>query len=84
MLFRMSRPRHPLARAACAVLAVGLLALASVFVMVVAGAVLTLWLARRAFLRLRGEAVRSEGSPAGDVLEGEYRVVRARSELLPR
>ena len=82
LLFRVGRPRHPLARALLACVAVALLALASVFVMIVAGSVLALWLGRRAWLRLRGGAPRPAAS--AEVLEGEYRVVRSRSELLPR
>jgi hypothetical protein len=81
LLFRIGRPRHPLLRVAMACLALGLLALASVFVLIVAGAVLAGWLGRRAWLRLR-----SANPAAADsaVLEGEYRVVRARSDLLSR
>ncbi|MCK7595492.1 hypothetical protein [Pseudomarimonas salicorniae] len=81
----MGRPRHPLARLFLACVAIALLALASVFVMIVAGSVLALWLGRRAWLRLRGESpAAAPRGASGEVLEGEYRVVRRSSELLPR
>lgn len=85
LLFRMGRPRHPLLRLALGAVALAVLALASVFVMIMAGAILLGWLARRAYLRLSG-ARPTAAAPAqtADVLEGEYRVVRQRSELLPR
>jgi membrane protein implicated in regulation of membrane protease activity len=83
LLFRIGRPRHPLLRVAMACLALGLLALASVFVLVVAGSVLAVWLGRRAWLRLRGNTP-TVAAARTEVIEGEYRVVRSRSELLPR
>ncbi len=86
LLFRMGRPRHPLLRIALGAVALSLLALASVFVMAMAGAILLGWLVRRAYLRLSGSRPASAAprQPSADVLEGEYRVVRQRSELLPR
>jgi membrane protein implicated in regulation of membrane protease activity len=81
VLFRSSRRRHPLARAALAVLAVVLLGFASVFVMLVAAGVLAAWLLRRGWQRLRG---RTSPRPAGhgEVLEAEYRVVSRDSARL--
>lgn len=84
LLFRMGRPRHPLLRVALACVAVALLAVASVFVMIVAGSVLAIWLARRAWLRLKGGPQPAASPPRSGVIEGEYRVVREQSELLPR
>jgi membrane protein implicated in regulation of membrane protease activity len=81
----MGRPRHPLVRLFVAGLALALLAVASVFVMFIAGTVLALWVARRAWLRLSPGAGAQRATPrVNDALDGEYRVVRPRSELLPR
>lgn len=84
LLFRMGRPRHPLLRIALGAVAIGLLALASVFVMTVAAVVLFIWLVRRAILRVSGTPSSAAASRPSEALEGEYRVVRSRSELLSR
>ena len=73
VFFRSSRRRHPLLRAALAVVAVALLAFASVFVLLLAGGVLAVWLLRRGWQRLRGAP--SAPPVPGNVLDAEYRVV---------
>lgn len=72
-LFRSGRRRHPLLRAVLAVLAIALLAFASVFVLLLAGGVLGIWLLRRGWQRLRGAP--SPAPAPGNVLDAEYRVV---------
>ena len=80
VFFRSSRRRHPLLRAALAVVAIALLAFASVFVLLLAGGVLAVWLLRRGWQRLRGAAPASPA--AGNVLDAEYRVVSREPERL--
>jgi hypothetical protein len=79
-LFRVSRPRHPLARVLAGVLSVvAVLALVALgaFVLaalVVGGALLMLVNAFRAARRPRADAAAPKPAPAG-VIEGEFTVV---------
>lgn len=88
--FRLHRPRHPLARAALACVAVGLLALFSALVLLIVLAVALGWAARRLVAQLAGGG-RGDAAPArhrpragGTVLEGEYRVVGPGSDCPAR
>lgn len=81
--FRLDPPRHPLTRLALGCVALALLGLASMFALLMAAALLMVWLARRLWLRLRGPQP-APREARGEVLEGEFKVVRPRSELLPR
>ncbi|MFN3964994.1 hypothetical protein [Silanimonas lenta] len=71
--FRPSRPRHPLLRLLLAVLGIALLMLL-VLGGVLVGLGMLAFRAMQSLLRRRAAA-----KPAGSVLEGEYRVVEARS-----
>ena len=83
VFWRSSRRRNPLVRMALAVVAIGLLALASVFVLALAGGVLAVWLLRRGWQRLHG--MPHPAPAAGAVLDAEYRVVaRETSRLASR
>jgi len=67
--------RNPLLRVGLAAVGLVLIGLASVFALVVAGSVLTLWLARGLVRQLRGPAPDSQPAQPTGVIEGEFRVV---------
>lgn len=73
----LSLPRHPLARLALGLLGVGLLAVASLAVLAVAAVAFTGWGLKR---WLGGQPPAVTPAAAGNVLEGDFRVVTAATD----
>jgi uncharacterized membrane protein YjgN (DUF898 family) len=86
--FEFRRPRHPLLRLGVALLGVALLALLLVFGLFVGLAMLAFTAVRRVARALSGAAApaghRVQPDASGDVIEGEYDVVRKPHDFLPR
>lgn len=82
--FLLRPPRHPLLRTALALAGLALLGFFAAFALLVAGAVLTVFGARRLLRNLRSPLAGATRAADPRVIEGEFSVVRKAPPLLPR
>jgi len=82
-MLHLRRPRHPLARAGVAVLAVAMIGVASLFALALAGVVAIVLLGRSLLLRGQRPVQAAQATPTPSdprVIEGEYVVLKRHSE----
>ncbi len=81
-IFQFARPRHPLLRLLLAAAGLALLAMFSVVALAIGAVVLLALAVRRLFLPQRAPTRQQAASAAGDVIEGEFSVVRKPDGML--